>query len=277
MTRDGGAYILGHSDSELDRLQQQGEIFGEPTAETFRRAGIRRGMRVLDVGCGAGDVSLIVGDMVGPEGSVLGIDRTREAIETAQQRVAARGLDHIRFDIAELNRLDGLGTFDAVVGRFILLHLPDPAAALRRLAERAPDGVLAFVEMDIGAAGSVPEIPLFRRSVDWIIELYRATGVEPDMGSRLYATFREAGLVPDLLGSARVEGSHGAMIYQYLTESLRSLAPAMVTLGIASADEIGLDSFSARLTEAAAVTDHCFIFPRIVGAWARPDRGAIRA
>jgi ubiquinone/menaquinone biosynthesis C-methylase UbiE len=272
MPHSRDSYILGHSDSELHRLQQQGEIFGEATVEVFRRAGIGRGMRVLDVGCGAGDVSLIVGELVGPEGSVLGVDRTREAVETAAERVAARGLSHIRFTMGELNRLDDLGEFDAIVGRFILLHLADPAETLRQLARRAPDGVLAFVEMDIGAAGVVPPIPLFDQSVAWIVELYRATGVEPDMGSRLYATFREAGLSPQLLGSARVEGSEGGQIYRYLTESLRSLAPAMVTLGIASADQIGLDSFAQRLSAAAAAADHCFIFPRIVGAWARPGQ-----
>ncbi|MCR4282504.1 MAG: class I SAM-dependent methyltransferase, partial [Bauldia sp.] len=83
--RDGTApYILGHSEQELARLERQGEIFGTETREILCRAGLKRGMHVLDVGCGVGDVSLIAADIVGPHGSVLGIDRAPKALPMAR-------------------------------------------------------------------------------------------------------------------------------------------------------------------------------------------------
>ncbi|MGE0650803.1 MAG: methyltransferase domain-containing protein [Alphaproteobacteria bacterium] len=270
LTERAGSYILGHSEREMERLQRQGEIFAEATEDVFCRAGIRPGMRVLDVGCGVGDVSLLVGRMVGPTGLVHGIDRTGSAVDMARHRAEAAGLSHLRFEVSDIGRLPERADYDAVVGRFILLHLGDPAETVKRLAAQLrPGGVLASVEMDIESATAVPELPLFRQAVRWIIELYRRTGVEPDMGSRLWATYRAAGLEPRMTGTCRVEGGAGAVVYDYLAESLRTLAPAMITLGIASADEIGLDSFVDRLRADAITGGHCFLLPRIVGAWVR--------
>jgi 2-polyprenyl-3-methyl-5-hydroxy-6-metoxy-1,4-benzoquinol methylase len=56
---DGGDYPLGYSAHEADRLEKQGLFLNELTEEVLRRAGMRPGMRVLDVGCGMGDVSLL--------------------------------------------------------------------------------------------------------------------------------------------------------------------------------------------------------------------------
>jgi ubiquinone/menaquinone biosynthesis C-methylase UbiE len=65
---------LGHSESELQRLLNQSHFYGELTEEVLKRAGIAKGMHILDVGCGAGDVSFLAASIVGPAGSVLGVD-----------------------------------------------------------------------------------------------------------------------------------------------------------------------------------------------------------
>src|ERR1700730_18592339 len=67
-------YVLGHSQDEIGRLIDQAAIIRPTTERLLRSAGIERGMHVLDLGCGAGDVSMLAGKLVGPSGSVLGID-----------------------------------------------------------------------------------------------------------------------------------------------------------------------------------------------------------
>src|SRR5688572_24966472 len=74
------AYVLGHSDQELARLERQAEIFSVESRDWLRRAGLKTGMRVLDVGCGVGDVSIIAAEMVGSTGSVTGIDKAAIAL-----------------------------------------------------------------------------------------------------------------------------------------------------------------------------------------------------
>ena len=65
MTKAQPAYVLGHSDRELDRLTTQARMFEPFTRQLLLQAGICPGMRVLDVGCGSGDVSFLAAGLVG--------------------------------------------------------------------------------------------------------------------------------------------------------------------------------------------------------------------
>ena len=74
------AYVLGHSDQELARLNEQARIVEPITRRFFREAGLVPGMRVLDVGSGAGDVSFLAADLVGHSGAIVGVDRSSAAV-----------------------------------------------------------------------------------------------------------------------------------------------------------------------------------------------------
>ncbi len=266
---DTSSYILGDTDRELDRLIRQAALFSDFTADVFRKAGIGRGMRVLDVGCGVGDVAMIAAELVGPEGSVVAVDRSAAALDIARARVERAGLAQIRFEEADLHDVVEQG-FDVVIGRFILIHLADPAAALRALARRLrPGGVLAFVEMDIGVANAVPHTALFARAIDLISTVYRQGGMKPDMGSRLFAEFRAAGLEPAITGGCRVEAGPESHAYEYLADSLRSFLPSMIEHGLTTEAELDVETLAARLRAESLAHDICFIFPLTVGAWAR--------
>lgn len=137
----------------------QAGLIRDLTADVLRRAGIGPAMRVLDIGCGVGDVSLLAADMVGPSGFVLGIDRSADAIAVAERRAVAAGKCYwTRFAATEIDEFSAHETFDAVIGRLILMYLPDPAATLKRLSSHLrPDGVVAFQEIAMTAARCVPE------------------------------------------------------------------------------------------------------------------------
>ncbi|MGA8151341.1 MAG: methyltransferase domain-containing protein [Terriglobales bacterium] len=64
------AYALGYSQQEMERLIIQALIFTPFTRQLFQEAGITSGMRVLDVGCGLGDVTFLAAELVGPNGAV---------------------------------------------------------------------------------------------------------------------------------------------------------------------------------------------------------------
>jgi ubiquinone/menaquinone biosynthesis C-methylase UbiE len=229
-------------------------------------------MRVLDLGSGVGDVSLIAARLVGPTGSVLGVDKSEDAVAHARARADTAGCDWLSFESTDINDLDVDGAFDAVIGRFILLHLADPADMVRKARSfLADDGVVAFIEMDISSATAVPELELFGRCLSWIVGLYRRVGVEPDMGSQLYRTFRAAGLTPEMTGSCRVEAGPEMSVPEYLSDSIRSIASSLEQLGIAESAELEVETLGERLRKESLAGDHCFIFPRLIGAWARRD------
>jgi ubiquinone/menaquinone biosynthesis C-methylase UbiE len=265
-------YLLGHSEDELRRLERQAEIFSAETEDVLRRAGIGAGMKVLDIGCGVGDVAMIAARLVGPTGSVLGIDNAETALRTAEARAARSGFSWLEFAEADIYGFQPAEQFDAVTGRFILMHVRDAVGAVKAMARYVkPGGVLAFLEMDISQAGAIPEMPLLRRCVDWIVSTYYKVGVEPNMGSALYATFRAAGLDPRLTGTTRIESGPDSVAYDFTAGALKTLTPAMERYGIASATEVAPETIAQRLREEAIAGDHCILMPRLIGAWARTN------
>jgi ubiquinone/menaquinone biosynthesis C-methylase UbiE len=131
----------------VENLITQSELLQPVTERLLRAAGVRRGMHVLDLGCGSGDVSLLAAGLVGPNGLILGVDHDPAVLETARNRAWRADLDQVYFLDSTLDALRDEGPFDAVVGRNILGHVSDPVATVRQAAGLLrPGGVIAFHE-----------------------------------------------------------------------------------------------------------------------------------
>jgi 2-polyprenyl-3-methyl-5-hydroxy-6-metoxy-1,4-benzoquinol methylase len=264
------AYALGDGEPERRRLMLQARFIAELTREVFARAGLAPGMRVLDVGCGVGDVSLLAREFVGAGDSVLGVDRSAHSLTLARTRAHEAGCANLQFVEAGLDSLPECGPFDALVGRLILLYLPDPAQSLRRVLERVrPGGLVVFHEMDMTAARSVPACPLYTRVGEWLTSTFARAGVDVLMGSHLYATFRAAGLAPQLWASHCVAGGDDNGIYEWLAATLGSLMPIAEQLGVTARDEVQLETLASRLRAEVAAGGGVIHSPVYVGAWAR--------
>jgi len=90
-------YIWGRGGGEYERLLEQGSFLGDLTEHLLQLAGIERGMRVLDVGCGAGDVSFLAARLIGQERAVIGVDISAESIGVARERARQAGLTNVEF------------------------------------------------------------------------------------------------------------------------------------------------------------------------------------
>jgi ubiquinone/menaquinone biosynthesis C-methylase UbiE len=264
-------YVLGHGSDEHRRLMLQSRFVGELTEAVFARAGLAQGMRVLDVGCGAGDVSLLAAAFVGSSGSVLGVDQAPDSVALARERAKAAGLDNVRFEVARLEDLREGESFDALVGRLVLLYLKEPAAVLRQLAERVrPGGIVVFHEMEMTTGRCVPESPVWTQCGRWIVETFTRAGVETSMGSRLYSVFKQAGLpAPEMISGGRVEGNPESQIFEWFAQTVRSLLPMIEKTGVATRDEVGIETLADRLREDSVGKGAVMHAPLFVGAWTR--------
>jgi len=264
-------YVLGSADPELRRLQTLSLLYRDVTRRWLERAGIGPGMSVVDVGCGPGDVTLLVRELVGPTGSVTGVDSSPEALARARSRAEAAGLRNVRHEVGNLASWSPEGPVDAVVGRLILIHMPDPAAALARMAGMVrPGGVAAFQDIVLPTRRTEPDLSLVRTFNGWLLETLRRFGRPVDMGLRLSAVFREAGLPdPGLATGAPMERGPDALGYSIMAGDVTSLIGHMERLGVATAAEVGPQTFEKRLRAEAAETDAVLLNPLMVGAWAR--------
>ena len=265
-------YPLGTTDRERQRLVRQAEILHGITLDSFRAAGIAPGMRVLDIGSGAGDVALLAAQLVGERGSVLGIDRDANNLAFAQRRAAQAGYRNVTFRQAEIGAFAGKNLFDAVVGRYVLLYLPQPAAVLRRLvATLSPGGVAAFIEPDFSTpARSFPEAPEFQKACGWIYSAVAASNMHRDTAIGLGKMFVEAGLpFPCVECRPWTGGGPGSAIYEYVAETVRSLLPSLHEHGIASPDEVQIETLAERMEQEAVALHSILIGVPVISAWTR--------
>jgi SAM-dependent methyltransferase len=271
-THEGTAtpYLLGRSAAETDRLIYQADFQSPSTRRLFEEAGIGPGMRVLDVGSGAGDVALLVAALVGPQGAVVGIDNNPAVLATARARAAECA--NITFIEGDINASPVDGPFDAVVGRLVLVYQPDPAATLRALARLVrPGGIVAFQELNFTATALVqsPPTPLWEQVWGWMRETMRHVGIDEEIGFRLHRHYREAGLpAPRMHASSSVGGAEWGG-HAYAAATLRSMMPLAERFGVATAAEVEIDTLAERLRAETASSGGVVKSPDLIGAWAR--------
>jgi ubiquinone/menaquinone biosynthesis C-methylase UbiE len=263
-------YVMGRTSAETERLQLQASVLAPHSVHLFRLAGITPGMRVLDIGCGAGDVSMLLAELAGPDGAVIGVDMNPAILELARARTAGAGLANVSYVEADLTGLRLDEPVDALVGRLILVHLKEPAATVRALSRLVRSGgVVSFQEFNTTRARSVPPTPLATRSLGWITGALRAAGLNPDLGEQVAPILRDAGLPVAGAATTGPAGSAESAMPEYLAGTLRSVLPAVLALGQVTEAEVGIDTVAERtaleLKEAGAM----LWGPDLAAAWAR--------
>ena len=225
-------------------------------------------MRVLDLGTGLGHVARLIAALVGPAGEVIGVDAQPRLLEIARERTADAGLENIRFVEGDVRDYRDESRFDAVVGRLILFHLPDPAAAVRHHAEGLrPGGLLLAIDFDAVACRSEPPLPIAQSAVEYYVAAFRRAGADPAIGMRL----------PSVLAAAGLEEVESFGIQDYIPPDnpmgTALLAGVVRTLAVAEgADlppELELETLEQRLVEAVQAVRATVVPPTLVGAWGR--------
>jgi SAM-dependent methyltransferase len=264
-------YVMGYSAEERERLIQQAGLFGPITERFLRTAGLGPGMRVLDVGCGVGDVSILCARLIGAEGGIVGMDRDPAALARARERVVAAELPNVNFIEGDFRELPPGEPFDAVVGRAVLMYAADPAEALRSLLPLLRSGgVAAFQEFDYTTLVALPSFPLIEQLADWWRRTASQAGIELQMGLKLFPTYVAAGLPgPEMHGDTILGGGPDFAGYVYLTGVYRSILPVLERFGIATAGEVDVDTLADRLREEAVARSSVITLQMAVGAFAR--------
>lgn len=273
-TQTDPTYVLGRTEAEARRLCLQAQLLDPITRRFLQDAGLAAGMRVLDVGSGTGDVAFAAADLVGPSGAVVGIDPNPAVLETARSRAAAEGRHNVSFVTGDCRTTDLPGTFDAAVGRFVLIYTADVTQTVQAIARHVrPGGVLAFAEADFSSvlgytqASATPESHALW---GWGEQAFACAGVSTAMAPHLYQAFLAAGLEPPVMAvQAPLAGAKEEAAFTWFEASLRSLQPALGQYEIVSAEELDLDRVAQRCRNEVVQTGVPFMLIPMVTAWAR--------
>jgi SAM-dependent methyltransferase len=189
-------YVLGTHDAEIGRLHLQHGVWRERVHDCWRRAGIGERQRIIDIGCGPGFASVDLADVVGPEGQVIGIERSERFIEHAVALCQSRGHDHVAFQKADV-MLDDLAVegADAIWCRWLAIFVPDPGLLVRKMADALkPGGKLVFHEyVHYETYQSVPPSRPLEEFVREVMVSWREFGGEPNVARYLPGHLADAG------------------------------------------------------------------------------------
>lgn len=266
-------YAMGRTDEETQRLIEQSQLYDRITRHFLHRAGLQEGMRVLDVGSGAGDVAMTACDVVGPSGYVVGVDMNANILETARKRAEISGFSNLEFIAGNASEIALPDNLDMVIGRLVLMYVPQPAQLIKRLVTcLKPSGVVAFQEVELSMYRSMkhPDTPLLNNMIEWGLETMERSGANIGMGFDLLKVFPDAGLpIPTFEFQAPMGGKEDWPGYQYLAATFNSMLPLIVEYGIATAQEVDIDTLADRLRAEVQATKRPLVLPPQVTAFAR--------
>lgn len=232
-------YILATGGPGAHRLRLLHEAYGPGTAAMLQRAGLRTGQRVVELGCGTGNIACWVAEQVGPEGLVVGIDLSPEQIAEARRLAESRGLTNLEFRVADAYdpRLPA-ATFDLAYCRVVLSHLAEPGVALRAMqALVKPGGVVACEELDLGTWLCEPPSAAMTQFVEWMGGLGAQHGANFRLGVELHRLMSSAGLSVSGVGANYPLVLQGE-VKRLLWLTLNEFAPELVRAGLASQEHV---------------------------------------
>ncbi len=262
-------YTLELSEPERMRYRMMAGLAREDEADLWEYAGIRPGARVADVGCGPGAVLAEIAQIVGPDGTVVGVEPGRPAREAAREELDSLGLEYaeVRDGDGEATGLDP-GEWDCVMMRHVLTHTGDAAERIvAHLATLlAPGGHLYLVDVDLDATRPMPPDPDIQEQFERYAEFHRAIGNDVRMGARLGMLLRAAGLeVAEHRGTfnrvpAMLMAGGGPLV---------SARDAMIAEGILTTDEV--QAWEAAREKFVALPDAELWFAGFIAIGRKPD------
>jgi len=218
------------------------------TENLIQRSGISVGMRVLDLGCGNGETSRLLAKVVGSTGEVVGVDLNESSLAEAREKLDSEGYENHQFvnvDISSFNK--ELGVFDAVFGRRVLMYVKDQERVLESLGLLLKSGgIFAFQESDstIVPSSSHP-LPLHEKVNGWVWSTVAAEGGNIKTGFLLPSLLESCGYqVKSVRAEAILQGQN---LHYPLSTVVKAILPRIIEKGVATADEIDIDSLENRL------------------------------
>jgi len=190
-------YLLGYRLEEQERLERQALELAHESSWLFDQIGIRKGSRVVEIGCGPRGCLELLSERVGTKGKVIGVERSAEQVERARKFVADSRLTNVEVHCVDA-RETGLpeASFDLATARLVLVNVPKPELLVKEMVRLVrPGGAVALHEPDSTTQRYDPPLPAQNRLLQVLNTYAEMNEIDRTIGVKLPRMLREAGLV----------------------------------------------------------------------------------
>lgn len=254
-------YVIRGGIEGKQRLDVLSRALWPTTDAALKRSALAPGMTCLDLGCGAGAVTVEIARMVGAQGRVRGVDYDAVKVGFAREAAEVLGLTHLEFQQLDVREWNEESQYDFIYSRFLLTHLPDPVAVLERMRRAArPGGTLLIEDIDFSGHVWHPAGAALEKYVQLYQSVASRRGCDANIGPKLHGMLRAAGwhdLQLNIVQPAHHsgEGKHMALL------TLRNIAEAVIAEQLATPEE--LEQTLAELEQYTADPHSLISLPRI--------------
>lgn len=259
-------YVLGTQADELERLGFQHRLWSDAAHALWKRAEIRLGQRVLDVGCGPGFAAFDLAQLVGKAGAVVGVDESEGFVEHLVRGAAARGLPGCEGRVGDVQQLAPLvdaGSFDLAWARWVLCFAPDPDAVVAGVAAALRPGGRVCIHdyFNYEMMTSAPRRASYTAVVAATARSWRARGGDPDVMGRVPAMLHRHGLRLTHLGVHQRIARPRDSMWQWGETWWRNFVPKLVQMG--EIDTALQETFFRDLDEMSASEIDYLVLPPV--------------
>jgi SAM-dependent methyltransferase len=234
-------YILGCDPRELERLHFQHKAWIAHAYALWKRAGLRKGQTVLDLGCGPGFTSFELAQVVGPTGRVIAREQSAAFCGFLSSERDRRGLRQVEPSLGSVETLElADASLDAVYSRWLFCWLRGAREVLA-LVTRAvrPGGVIVLQEyLDWAAMKHIPCSEAFERSVEACMKSWAEGGGNINVAEEIPAFAQDCGLVVEHFEPIARIGRVGSLEWRWLEHFFRNYLPKLVERGLLPPGEL---------------------------------------
>ena len=264
MAPTAGDYVLGTGQVEIARLGVQHRAWREVMLGAWRRAGLRAGWRVVDVGAGPGYATWDLAEMVGTAGAVVAVERSPRFAEELRREAAARGLPQVSVIEGDLMQLAPQPGCDMAWCRWVASFVPSVATLVRWLRESVRPGgrVVLHEYADYGSWRFAPPRAALQEFVQEVMASWRDSGGEPDVAPALLGELRRSGFSVISTRPHLFTATPGQLVWQWPAAFVAVNASRLFELGRVSAEWV--TRVTAELAEAERDPGSIMITPLVL-------------
>ncbi len=242
------------------------------TRKLIERGEIKSGMKILDLGCGEGNVTFLLSNYVGSEGIVVGIDSNENAIDNAKKKSKELGLSNLYFIVGDITQDFKIehSNFDVIIVRRVLMYLSNPqstiATAIKYLK---PNGIFLAQENNISQTPiGLESMPHHKKINDLIRKTLERENVNFNVGFELNTILTNTGLkVENVWAEAVLSTPNQPTPWSFLAHVMKN---RMLTHKVISdVSELELETLGERLTNERMENSRTFISDLVFCAVAR--------